>query len=83
MPEATSSKHSIDAYSPTEIAALVEQGGVRKAALSGLQTLTLGVLAGAFIAFGAMFYTLIVGGSLCVALVYWIVYLRPSEPGRR
>ncbi len=34
MPEASSSKYSIDAYSPNEIAALVEQGGVRKAALS-------------------------------------------------
>lgn len=52
--------HSIDAYSPIEIAALVEQGGVRKATLPTLQVFTLGIIAGSFIAFGAMFYTLIV-----------------------
>jgi formate/nitrite transporter FocA (FNT family) len=60
MPEASSHKYSIDAYSPTEIATLVEQGGVRKAALPTLQTVTLGILASVFIAFGAMFFTLII-----------------------
>jgi formate/nitrite transporter len=60
MTEPLASRPSTDAYAPNQIAALVEQGGVQKAALSVPRTLTLGVLAGAFIAFGAMFYTLII-----------------------
>jgi len=53
----------IDAYSPSEIATRVETAGVRKANLPWLQTLSLAVLAGAFIAFGAMFYTVVVTES--------------------
>jgi formate transporter len=49
-----------DAYSPREIARRVETAGVGKANLPTLETLTLAVLAGAFIAFGAMFYTQVV-----------------------
>ncbi len=57
--------HFMDAYTPAQIALLVERGGVAKVRLAPLQTATLGVLAGAFIAFGAMFYTLtITGGDL-------------------
>lgn len=52
-----------DAYAPPQIAARVEEGGVRKAALPATQTLVLGVLGGAFIAFGAMAYTVVVTGS--------------------
>jgi formate/nitrite transporter len=52
-----------DAYAPAQIAHLVESAGVRKAALPALQTVTLGVLAGAFIAFGAMFFTVTVTDS--------------------
>jgi len=52
-----------DAYAPAEIARMVEEVGVRKVRLSALQTMTLGLLAGAFIAFGAMFYTLVVADS--------------------
>lgn len=48
-----------DAYAPAKIAALVEGAGVRKANLTVVQTLALGVLAGAFISFGAMFYTVV------------------------
>lgn len=48
-----------DAYSPPQIAVLVETAGIAKARLPALQTLTLAVLAGAFIAFGGMFYTLV------------------------
>ena len=51
--------HSTDAYTPQEVALLVEAGGTRKANMPALKTITLGVLAGAYIAFGAMFYTLI------------------------
>ena len=55
--------HSIDAYSPSAIAERIETAGVAKAHLGLLQTLTLAVLAGAFIAFGAMLYTLVMTNS--------------------
>ena len=54
---------SSDAYAPARIAALVEAGGVAKVAKSPLQTAALGILAGAFISFGAMFYTMVVTDS--------------------
>ncbi len=53
----------LDVVPPAQIALLVESVGVKKAHLSMVQTLTLGILAGAFIAFGAMFYTVVVTGS--------------------
>jgi formate/nitrite transporter len=53
----------LDAFSPAQIALLVESAGVRKAALPVLQTLMLGVLAGSFIAFGAMLFTVVITGS--------------------
>jgi formate/nitrite transporter len=66
-PEPTSSRLSvaaealgIDAYRPPQIAQLVEQAGVAKARLGTLPTFVLAVLAGAFIAFGAMYFTLVV-----------------------
>jgi formate/nitrite transporter len=52
-----------DAYAPAQVAALVEEGGVRKAAMPLQRLLVLGTLGGAFIAFGAMAYTLVVTGS--------------------
>ena len=52
-----------DAYPPAQVALLVEQVGVKKATLPAVPTLALGVLAGAFIAFGAMFSTLALTGS--------------------
>ena len=52
-----------DAYAPSAIAAHVAAAGVAKAKLTALQTLTLAILAGAFIAFGAMLYTLAMTGS--------------------
>jgi formate transporter len=48
-----------DAYPPAQVALLVEQVGVKKATLPALPTVALGLLAGAFIAFGAMFSTLV------------------------
>ena len=54
---------SHDAYAPAEIALLVENIGVRKAELPFVPLTVLGVLAGAFIAFGAMFFTTTVTGS--------------------
>jgi formate/nitrite transporter FocA (FNT family) len=52
-----------DTYSPKEIAERVESAGAVKARLPLLQTIMLGVLAGAFIALGALFYTLVVSDS--------------------
>ena len=52
------SEQTIDAYTPAKMAELVENVGVKKAALPVVPTLMLGILAGVFIAFGAMFYTL-------------------------
>ena len=49
-----------DAYPPAQVARLVEQVGVKKATLPALQTIALGLLAGAFIAFGALYYTVVV-----------------------
>lgn len=52
-----------DAYPPAQVARLVEQVGVKKATMPVLQTMALGVLAGAFIALGAMYFTLVMTGS--------------------
>ena len=54
---------SHDAYAPAQIALRIESGGVAKANMPALKTATLGILAGAFISFGAMFYTLVITGS--------------------
>ena len=52
-----------DAYKPAEIAALIEGAGVAKARMPAGQTLTLAVLAGAFISFGAMAYLMVMTGA--------------------
>jgi formate/nitrite transporter len=52
----------IDAYKPAEIAALVEAAGVAKARLAFVPLFTLAVLAGAFISFGAVAYTMAMTG---------------------
>jgi formate transporter len=62
-PPPAPARHAYDAFAPPQIAMLVKQAGVAKARLPLAQTLVLGLLAGAFIAFGAMFYTLTVTGS--------------------
>jgi formate/nitrite transporter len=54
---------ALDVIPPARIARLVEEVGIKKCSLPLIPTLTLGVLAGAFIAFGGMFYTLVVTGS--------------------
>jgi formate/nitrite transporter len=53
----------LDAYPPAQVARLVEEVGVKKATLPALQTVMLGLLAGAFIAFGAMYFTVAMTGS--------------------
>jgi formate/nitrite transporter len=49
----------LEAYSPREISEKIQSVGVSKARLSFLQTAMLGILAGAFIGLGALYYTLI------------------------
>jgi len=56
-------RNSLDAYRPAEIASLVKDVGVTKAAL-GLQPLLIrAILAGAFIAFGCLFYIATISGA--------------------
>lgn len=55
--------HTLDVVPPATVARLVQEVGVRKAELGWVPTLTLGLLAGAFIAFGAMFYSVVITGS--------------------
>jgi len=52
----------LDAYKPAEITALVENAGVAKVRLPFVRMSTLGVLAGAFIALGAVVYTFAMTG---------------------
>jgi len=51
--------YGLDAYAPAEVARRVLNVGVTKARLPVTQTLLLGVLAGAFIGLGALFFTLV------------------------
>lgn len=50
----------LEAYSPQQVAERIEDVGVKKAKLSLISMIALGILAGGFIALGAMFYTLVV-----------------------
>jgi formate transporter FocA len=54
----------IDALLPAEMASKAEETGVRKANMSALTMFVLAVLAGAFIALGAIFFTITVIGDL-------------------
>jgi formate/nitrite transporter len=59
-PSAQPNVTGVDAYAPAEVAGRVEAAGVVKAALPADKLLMLAVLAGAFIGFGAAFYTVAV-----------------------
>jgi formate/nitrite transporter FocA (FNT family) len=54
----------VDAYAPREIAHQVEVLGVTKARNDAVTVLVLAVLAGAFIALGALFFIVVVTHSL-------------------
>jgi formate/nitrite transporter len=54
---------SLDAYRPAEISRLVRKAAVEKAGLELGPLATRALLAGAFIAFGALFYLLVVSGA--------------------
>ena len=56
-------KLDIDAYAPAQMAARVEEAGIVKGNLDVTSTFTLAVLAGAFIAFGAVLYTYVIHDS--------------------
>lgn len=58
---------SVDAYSPKQIAARVQQVGVSKATAAPLQIFVLALLAGAFIALGAAFFTVVTFDSSGIA----------------
>ncbi len=53
----------IDVYAPAEMAERAATAGIGKVQLPALTTITLAMLAGAFIAFGAMFYTVAITES--------------------
>lgn len=55
--------YGFDAFSPKEIAERVENLGVVKARLPFVSMMMLGIMAGAFIGLGAMFYVLILSDS--------------------
>ncbi len=63
MSDPASNPIGLDAYKPGEVAQLVEKANASKAQLGLLPLFTLGALAGAFIALGAMFYTLVMIGA--------------------
>ena len=50
----------VDAYTPVQIACRIEGVGIAKANLHSVPLFALSVLAGAFIALGAMFYTVVI-----------------------
>jgi formate transporter FocA len=65
MPEADAPRpgHEFDAFLPPEMAQLAEEAGVKKASLPVEKVLALAVLAGAFIALGAVFSTTVTVGA--------------------
>ena len=54
---------NLDAFIPPEMAARAEEVGVKKATMGWRNTMALGVLAGAFIAMGAVFATTVTAGA--------------------
>jgi formate transporter len=63
MPTSLVTSASLDALMPAEMAAKAEQIGARKAAMDPVSTFVLAVLAGAFIALGAVFATTVTAGA--------------------
>ena len=84
-------QNGFDAFSPKEIAARVEAVGVAKARLPFLQTALLGMLAGAFISLGALYFTLVASdatlgfaatrvlGGVCFSLGLLLVVVAGAE----
>ena len=84
-------QYGFDAYTPREIAARVDAVGVTKARLPVLQMTLLGLLAGAFISLGALYYTLVASdatlgfaasrvlGGVCFSLGLLLVVVAGAE----
>ncbi|NQY27131.1 MAG: formate/nitrite transporter family protein [Piscirickettsiaceae bacterium] len=58
---------SVDAYSPKEIAARIENVGISKSTSDPLRVFALAILAGAFIAFGAVFFTVVTHDATAIS----------------
>jgi formate/nitrite transporter len=56
-------QYDIDAYAPAQMAARVERAGITKGNLNAISMLVLAMLAGSFIAFGAVLYTFVIHDS--------------------
>jgi formate/nitrite transporter len=54
---------TIETIMPSDMAVRAEQAGVKRAAMDSLTVLVLGIMAGAFIAFGAIFATTVSAGA--------------------
>ena len=63
MAEHVSQSFEFDAYKPAQIAARIQDAGIVKIKQDVLTTLILAVLAGAYISFGVLFYTIATTGS--------------------
>jgi formate transporter len=63
MPDGRERQYMIDARLPPEMAIEAEEAGAAKAGRDTLSLLVLSILAGAFIAFGALFMTVVVSGN--------------------
>lgn len=75
MPEdrAPAPMSAVAAYTPADIARLIETRGVAKAKAPALSTFVLGILAGAFIALGAMLATVVgTGSELGFGITKWL-----------
>ena len=56
-------RHALDALLPPEMAIKAEQTGIKKAGMGVVETFVLAILAGAFVALGAMFATTVTAGA--------------------
>ena len=56
-------QYDIDAYVPAQMAVRVEQAGIAKGNRDFFSTLSLAMMAGVFIALGAVFYTFVIHDS--------------------
>lgn len=63
MPDPAANPTGLAAYRPADVARRIEEAGVAKADLAFLPLATLGVLAGAFISFGALAFTSVMTGA--------------------
>jgi formate transporter len=73
--EQSAANSLLDTYAPAQIAMRVREGGVTKATMPVLTMFALAILAGAFIALGALFYTVTVTTGNEVAVPFGLLRL--------